>query len=94
MSSISAPMPCSAQKSSISWVSLEPIAEPAKERRCVSSEKASTGSGSAGAPTLTIAPSVPSRPSKASTSTWALTVLMISSKRPASCLNVAGSLVA
>jgi hypothetical protein len=71
-----------------------PIAEPAKDRRCVSSEKTPTGSGSAGARTLTIAPWVASRPSKAFTSTWALTVLMIRSKRPASSLNVSGLLVA
>ena len=55
-------MPCSAQKSSISWVSrMPPMGEPAKERRLTISEKTRTDSGFAGAPTLTMVPSTASR---------------------------------
>ena len=44
MTSISAPMPCSAQNSSISWVSrIDPIAEPAKLRRNVAPQSKQLG---------------------------------------------------
>ena len=58
ISSISGSMLCSAQKSSISWVSVRPpVEEPAKERRLPNRENTATGSGSEGAPTLTRVPS-------------------------------------
>jgi hypothetical protein len=56
MISTSQAMPCSAQKSSISCVSgMPPMLELANERRLVNEDRCS-GSGSAGAPTLTIVP--------------------------------------
>ena len=63
-------------------------------RRCSSSENTGTGSGSAGAPTFTNAPSVLTRLSILPMSMTALTVLMIRSKRWASSVKVASSLVA
>jgi hypothetical protein len=61
MTSTSAPMPCWAQKSSISCVSaIPPIIEPAYVRRPPISDNTCRLSGSAGAPTLTSAPSTAS----------------------------------
>lgn len=58
------------------------------------SENTFSDSGSAGAPTLTIAPPTATSERYASRSSFALTVLTMRSKVPASCSKVAGSLVA
>ena len=56
-------MPCSAQKSSISWVSrMPPMSEPASRRRPKIRLNTATGSGVSGAPTRVMVPSRFSRP--------------------------------
>ena len=80
---------CSAQKSSISWVSLiPPMSEPASERPLVSNEKTFNDSGSTGAPTLTMTPSAASSDKYRSRSISALTVFRTTSNEPASRVNV------
>ncbi|MNN75059.1 hypothetical protein D3C81_1913260 [compost metagenome] len=93
MSSMSATIPRSAQKSSISWVSgMLPIIEPANVRRLVMRlNTPGDGCGVAGAPTSTIAPSRLRRTRNASRSCGAATVLMIRSKLLA-CLAISSAL--
>ncbi|SHV17899.1 Uncharacterised protein [Mycobacteroides abscessus subsp. abscessus] len=95
MTSISEPMPCFAQKSSISWVSgIPPINEPEMLRRLVSSGKPGTSIGFSGRPSSTSVPSTPSSPKYLPISKLEDTVLRIRSKLLRSDLKVSGSAVA
>jgi hypothetical protein len=83
--SMSATMPCSAQKSSISWVSaMPPISEPAIDLRPkIRPITLGAGMRLAGAPTRQRVPSRLSRPVNASRSCGAATVSRMKSKLPA-----------